>query len=542
MKVAIFIIATGGYIKNYESLKLSIEKYFLTNHEKHFYVYTDDKTISNTNDASVIYTQPLPWPLPSLLRFHLLNKTDLIGFDLAYYFDADTYLVDHIHDEVIPDESDGLVGVLHPRNLIFKDSSFDTNEQSTAYVKSGDTNKYVQGSFFGGRIKQFVKMCVTLQNNINIDLNKNIIAKWYDESHINKYFVDNPPKYLDCGYAKPDFWNMGDSIKRKIIHISKDHSSERGLTNNYSKGICLVAIGDPCFAKYAYNFAASVKYVDKTAKFCVITHGDCLKSLGDKIKIFDHIKEFSDDDLYFNRRLQPNRTKLLVHKYTPFDYTICVDVDTIWFSRLKISQLFDNFISDNIEFVPECRKTTIISDNPVVFSALNVTKCIPPLDIKNKKAYQLHGQFLLFKNSDNVKKFFEESLRIFNLIELGQLKNTTCYWQWKGRASEEMSMTLAAVTTPLILPTKCESAQFMITQEDNIFEIDDLSTKKLMLTINGVESYDKAKITHGYVCVKEEITTRYIDMYNNIVTNINSNSDLDLFLWQDKKYDFDGIV
>ena len=58
-----------------------------------------------------------------------------------------------------------------------------------------------------------------LDRNVSIDLEKDIIAIWHDESHMNRYFVDNKPKTLKPNYAYPENWQFnGEKI---CIQIDK---------------------------------------------------------------------------------------------------------------------------------------------------------------------------------------------------------------------------------------------------------------------------------------------------------------------------------
>jgi histo-blood group ABO system transferase len=86
--------------------------------------------------------------------------------------------------------------------------------------------EYFAGGFNGGTKEQYLKMAQKLATNIRLDYDKNIIAVWHDESHINRYFIDNPPtKILDPGYC------YGESLKPpfapRLIALDKNHNEVR---------------------------------------------------------------------------------------------------------------------------------------------------------------------------------------------------------------------------------------------------------------------------------------------------------------------------
>lgn len=535
MNIAICIIATGKYIRFYPTLKESIEKYFLKGHTKKFYLFTDTIINPEYTDDVVVYMPPYPWPLPSLMRFHHFLWAHIPpSYDLVYYFDVDTYLVDDIGDEVIPSQEEGLVAVSHPRNYMCPDSIFEDNPKSTAYVKYNGKIPYIHASFFGGWRSSFLQLCESAKKNIDIDFKNNVIAIWHDESHLNRYFIDHPPKLLDAGYGHPDFWAGDLPVKKKIIHAIKDWDSIRGLVPENSKGLCILAVGHSSFAKYAYNMAASVKYVDPDAKVSVFTYGDCLDVLGEKVKIFDTITQISPEHLFIDGEMHPNRFKLFLYKYTPYEYSVYVDADSLWVSKFKFAQLVDDFIRLKITFAGQCRKTTNITVDQIVHG-ISFNDITSPFQFKTNKMHQLHGQFLLFAITPTTEKFFEESDTIYMA-----LKNKTLTipkgWNWLGQPSEELAMSIATLTIPFSMDGRCDWFAPVITQDDDIKELDKVSSKKLILSINGVESYEKASAMGGYVCLNVDITKRYIEFYNQIVNEINRDSKLDLYPWEAKVY------
>ena len=108
-------------------------------------------------------------------------------------------------------------------------------------------------------------------------------------------------------------------------------------------------------------------------------------------------------------------------------------------------------------------------------------------------------------------------------------------WNWFNCPIEEFSMTVATLTLPFKLDDKVVNFAPVITQDENICEIDKTSSKKLVLTINGSETYDIANKIGGYVCISEDVTQRYIKLYNQTVDDVNNSSNFKLKYWLQKK-------
>jgi uncharacterized protein YlaI len=86
----------------------------------------------------------------------------------------------------------------------------------TNTVSDNEKMTYFAGGFFGGSKDEFLKMSDTINSNIDIDLKENRIAIWHDESHMNRYFVTNPPTViLNHSYCYPEEWE--NPHKHKIL-------------------------------------------------------------------------------------------------------------------------------------------------------------------------------------------------------------------------------------------------------------------------------------------------------------------------------------
>ncbi len=88
---------------------------------------------------------------------------------------------------------------------------------------------------FCGTSDAFIKMSKTLKHNIEEDLKKNIIAKWHDESQLNRYIVNKPGvRILEPMYCYP--CGMEVSYPKKIYAVSKQAKFDvKSFKGQYAK-------------------------------------------------------------------------------------------------------------------------------------------------------------------------------------------------------------------------------------------------------------------------------------------------------------------
>lgn len=230
--IGIIYICTGKYKIFLKKYIETCEKYFLPNCHKKYFIFCDtaiDEIINSFNvNYEYIFQEKLPFPLPTLKRFHMINsiKHRYENIDYLFFTNANMEFVDTIiTEEILPtEENNFLVSVEHPgyfNNINNVDSyPYERDLKSSACIQYGYGKKYYQGCFFGGRKKEFLAMSDELQNNIEYDLSINFMAKWHDESHTNKYFAHTPPKTISPSYAYPETWDL--NIPKKIIQIDKN--------------------------------------------------------------------------------------------------------------------------------------------------------------------------------------------------------------------------------------------------------------------------------------------------------------------------------
>lgn len=234
MKVAIAFIGTSKYLNFLPKYYEKIKENFLPNTKKTFLVFTDGEG-DFPEDIKVYPQEHLDWPYITLTRFEILNRAreEIIKHDWLVFLDADTLVVDKVLEKDFFSDKP-LFGVWHPCHTLKMPphdklpGSFETNLSSLAYV---DTEKevpevYYQGCLWGGKIPEVLDMIDELETRINKDLQNDIIAIWHDESHLNKYFIENKDKVNILGpeYAYPEIFSRSCNFHAKIIHLAKDNS------------------------------------------------------------------------------------------------------------------------------------------------------------------------------------------------------------------------------------------------------------------------------------------------------------------------------
>ncbi len=231
-RIGLLYLCTGPYSLFWEDYYKSFEKNFIRDMEKHYYVFTDSENIydSDKNDRiHVIKINPLPWPLITLLRFQyfLSIEDELSKNDYLMFSNANVVCNCEItKDEFLPDDSNktGMSFVQHPGYFkeSAKDVPYDRNPKSLAYIPYNCGENYVIGAMFAGTYNGFITMSKILKARIDRDLSKNVIAKWHDESHLNRYIAgrDNSEyKLLSPAYCYPVGIDL--DMPAKIAGVSK---------------------------------------------------------------------------------------------------------------------------------------------------------------------------------------------------------------------------------------------------------------------------------------------------------------------------------
>lgn len=227
IELGLLIIATNKYADFVEPLIKSADKFFFKNSPNinvNYFVFTN-KSLDIQSNRNIFYidVEHKSWPWMTLGRYQLFSKNESVlkGIQYLYYIDADMRFEGDVGVEILSD----IVGTIHPGFLGGRGTP-ETNPKSLAYISPYTSMTYCAGGFNGGTSKEYLKMANKLSENIEEDYCNGIIAVWHDESHLNRYYIDNPPTtLLSPAYCYPESWDL--PFARKIVALDKNHAEMR---------------------------------------------------------------------------------------------------------------------------------------------------------------------------------------------------------------------------------------------------------------------------------------------------------------------------
>jgi histo-blood group ABO system transferase len=224
-KIGLLIICTNKYTNFLQSLINSADKHFLNNKDVTYFVFTNktDVSIETTRDVVMIPIQHQPWPFMTLYRYKIFTQNNeyLQNMNYLYYCDADMLFVGDFGDEILGE----LVATQHP-GFYGRRGTPEERKESLAYVGPEENMQYFAGGFNGGSKNEFLKMSKEIDKKIDIDYGNGIIAIWHDESHMNRYFIDNPPTViLTPSYCYGELMQI--PFEKKLISLNKNNDEIR---------------------------------------------------------------------------------------------------------------------------------------------------------------------------------------------------------------------------------------------------------------------------------------------------------------------------
>jgi lipopolysaccharide biosynthesis glycosyltransferase len=230
--LGILLIATGEYSKLVQACVESIETQEHPYTEIDLHIFTNELNLELQTKFRIRIHEwdETKWPFPTLLRYRAILKATnyLQHYTHLLYLDVDMKVVAPLPKLL----NENLLAVEHPGFVEKPNKPFESREQSTAFYQKHPESIYVCGGVQGGTTELYLTAITEMNKNIEIDLKNELIAKWHDESHWNKYVNQNIEQIVILGreYCWPEQW-VTSKNPGKIIALKKNHTATR---NNFS--------------------------------------------------------------------------------------------------------------------------------------------------------------------------------------------------------------------------------------------------------------------------------------------------------------------
>ena len=222
--LVIYYIATSNYKMGFEHFQKNLH-YFFPQLKKTVIIISDgleewDGVEEKGITYKVHHIYHLCWPIIALFKMKLICDFWEEG-DYACYFNGTLQCninYDYKNHNIHPNKLNVTVHACSNDENMFDGEYFaniDINSQ--AYIKR--KYKYVQAGFFFGPSQIVYDMCQNVSKMCEIDLKKNIIPQWHDESYLNKWCCQNEhlinrQRFMSIGFKDECMVGLCDTIKK----------------------------------------------------------------------------------------------------------------------------------------------------------------------------------------------------------------------------------------------------------------------------------------------------------------------------------------
>lgn len=227
MKIGIIYIATGDYARFWKDFYPTCECFFCTDVPKGYEVFTDSSWLLSMNLPDVCFhpieDEGFIKNVSSKSRYICgLSSVLEQKYDYIFYMNGNYKFVEPIvSEEVLPGAGNDFLTVLSfdvYKNKSSEELPYDRNPCCGAYIPFGQGERYYQGGFYGGRTREVLKLSGWCASRIKEDLGKKVIARFHDESYLNRYLLNFHPRILNEIYGKACSVNESQGYKAILLH------------------------------------------------------------------------------------------------------------------------------------------------------------------------------------------------------------------------------------------------------------------------------------------------------------------------------------
>ena len=208
-------------------------------------------------------------------------------------------------------------------------------------------------------------------------------------------------------------------------------------------GILIIAVGHLNYGRMAANLCASIKLFNDETKVALAYSESAISRLNEaELAMFDE-KILVDKSMY---KLGENteafiRTKTYMDKLTPFENTLFLDADMIWFGKTSPSKVLESLLGN--DFVCANRGHIDFSStnlDPKFTQWANVNDIKALHEFTEGLFYQYHSEFMYFEHSKEISAYFKEVRKQYDKPLVSQA-------QFAGAYPDEVAFGIAGTIT-----------------------------------------------------------------------------------------------
>lgn len=186
---------------------------------------------------------------------------------------------------------------------------------------------------------------------------------------------------------------------------------ERHPTDKITKpefGILILALGDPRYAEYAVNLAASIRYVQPETQIALVYTDSAMIDVTDVQKTLFNYRIHCPLEYYsFKEGTCYVKAKLFLNSLTPFKKTLFLDADIIWSPYHKPSNAVQIYKDRN--FTIANRGLNSVNSGFSDWIDYDLIKT----NFGIEKWYDLSSEWIYFDDSESVNQLFESAREFY---------------------------------------------------------------------------------------------------------------------------------
>lgn len=215
-----------------------------------------------------------------------------------------------------------------------------------------------------------------------------------------------------------------ETIKEKELEIVHVENYKRGE----GRGILIIALGHPQYGNMAANLASSIKFMDKDMKIHLVHTDSSITHFTDKHKsLFTSMQVCPPEYYTKNDKTVYLKAKTCIYELSPFDKTLFLDADMIWFSSDKdfkrATTIFDELNDVDLTFQNRGFFDLRNDDDKIKQDFIYWCNILEvkqkyfngtPIEENKGRFYHLHSEFIYFNRNFENQKFFNLAREIFD--------------------------------------------------------------------------------------------------------------------------------